>query len=225
MSEIHTIAAEARERAGKGTARAVRRTGRVPAVIYGGKEAPEIISIDRRDVMRELHRGGFTSKLFEIALGERRLRVLPRDVQLDPVSDQAIHVDFMRVGADARIRVMVPVVFTAELESPGLKRGGVLNVVRHEIEFYCRADAIPDRITISLAGREIGDSIHISHVALPDGVAPVITDRDFTVATVAPPTVVREAEAEAKPAAEAAAGEAKPAAPAAADKADKKAGS
>ncbi len=203
MSEIQTIAAEARGRAGKGTARAVRRTGRVPAVIYGGKEAPELISVDQLEVLRELHRGGFTSKLFEVAVGERRTRVLPRDVQLDPVTDRPIHVDFMRVSTDARIRVLVPVVFTGELESPGLKRGGVLNVVRHEIECYCRADAIPDRITISLAGREIGDSIHISHIALPDGASPVIADRDFTVATVAPPTVSRETEV--KPAAEAAA--------------------
>ena len=163
-------------------------------MIYGDKQEPALISIDERDVLRELHRGGFTSKLFDIDVGGSMTRVLPRDVQLHPVTDRPIHVDFMRVGQDAKIRVMVPVVFVNDLASPGLKKGGVLNVVRHEVEFYCGAGAIPDHITIDLTGREIGDSIHISSIALPEGVSPVISDRDFTVATVAPPTVSREGE-------------------------------
>jgi large subunit ribosomal protein L25 len=217
MSDIQTIAAEARDRAGKGTSRAVRRTGRVPAVIYGNKQDPELISIDERGVLRELQRGGFLSKLFDIEVNGRKTRVLPRDVQLHPVSDRPIHVDFMRVAEDSRIRVMVPVVFANELDSPGLKRGGVLNVVRHQIEFYCAADSIPHHVTINLAGSEIGDSIHISAIELPKNVTPVISDRDFTVATVAPPTVIRDPDA--KPAEAGAGGAAAPGA-----EAEKKAG-
>jgi large subunit ribosomal protein L25 len=198
MSETNTIVAEARDRAGKGTARAVRRTGRIPGVVYGNKEPPELISLDTKSVVRELHRGSFTSKLFDLEIGGKKLRVLPRDVQLDPVTDRPVHVDFLRIAADSRIRVMVPTVFIDETQSPGIKRGGVLNIVRHEIEFYCRADSIPANITISLAGMDIGHSVHISHVTLPEGVRPVIADRDFTVATVAAPTIV--AEVEVKPA-------------------------
>jgi large subunit ribosomal protein L25 len=219
MSEVNTIVAEARDRAGKGTARAVRRTGRVPGVVYGNKEAPALISMESKLLVRELHRGSFTSKLFDLEIDGKKIRVLPRDVQVDPVYDRPIHVDFLRIAADSRIRVMVPTVFTDEGLSPGIKRGGVLNIVRHEIEFYCRADSIPENITISLTGTDIGHSLHISHIKLPDGVRPVITDRDFTVATVAAPTVV--AEVEVKPAeaavegAAAAPGEEKKAEPAA----------
>jgi len=208
MSEISTIVAEMRERAGKGTARAVRRQGRVPAVVYGDKQEPQLLSVELRNLMRELHRGSFTSKLFDIEVGGKKVRVLPRDVQVHPVTDRPVHVDFLRVAADARIRVMVPTSFVNEADSPGLKRGGVLNVVRHEIEFYCRADSIPATIVIDLAGRDIGDSIHISHIALPPGVAPVIADRDFTVATVSAPTVVKEPEVVAAAAAVPAEGEA-----------------
>ena len=188
MSDIHTIVAESRDKGAKGAARAVRRLGRVPAVIYGNKQEPELISVDSRDIMRALHRGAFTSKLVDIEIGGKKNRVLPRDVQLDPVKDRPVHVDFLRIVAASQIRLMVPVIFTDDLKSPGLKKGGVLNVVRHEIEFHCRADSIPERIVISLDGREIGDSIHISSVKLPDGIRPVINTRDFTIATVAPPT-------------------------------------
>lgn len=204
MREVTIIAAEARARAGKGTARATRRTGRVPAVVYGDNRAPELVSVDQKALEKELHHGAFTSRLFDLEVNGARQRVLPRDVQLDPVSDDPVHVDFMRVAKDARIRIFVPVVFTDNEQSPGIKRGGVLNVVRHDIEFYCRADAIPERISISLAGLDIGDSVHISAIKLPDGVRPVIADRDFTVATVAAPTVLSEAEE--KPAAAAAEG-------------------
>ena len=216
MSEISTIVAEVRDRAGKGTARAVRLQGRVPAVMYGDKQEPQLLSVELRNLMRELRLGSFTSKLFDIEVGGKKVRVLPRDVQVHPVTDRPVHVDFLRVAADARIRVMVPTSFINETDSPGLKRGGVLNIVRHEIEFYCRADSIPASIVIDLAGRDIGDSVHISHIALPPGVAPVITDRDFTVATVSAPTVVKEPEVAAAAApAEGEAGTAAAAAPAA----------
>jgi large subunit ribosomal protein L25 len=207
MAEIHTIRAEARDRAGKGPARATRRSGRVPGVLYGEKEPPQLISVEPRELMTELHRPGFFARLIEVEIANgakpAKHRVLPRDVQLDPVTDRPVHVDFMRVGKETPIRVAVPVVFENQGASPGLKRGGILNIVRHDIELICRADHIPERITIDLDGLEIGDSIHIHSVKLPDGVKPTIT-RDFTVASIAAPTAVREEQAAAAAAAAAA---------------------
>ncbi|MCG8356522.1 MAG: 50S ribosomal protein L25/general stress protein Ctc [Kiloniellales bacterium] len=196
MADVHSLAAELKERAGKGAARAVRRGGRVPAVIYGAKKDPVMISLDPRDVSREVNSGGFFATLFDIQVGKSKERVLPRDLQLHPVTDQPLHIDFLRVSAATEVTVEVPCVFINEEESPGLKRGGVLNVVRYEVEVVCRADAIPQQIEIDLTGLEIGDGVHISNVNLPDGVSPSITDRDFTIATVAAPTVVQEEEAE-----------------------------
>ncbi len=202
MSEINKLSAEPRERAGKGAARAARRAGRVPGVIYGAKKDPVMITLDPGDLRREISGGGFFGTLFDVQVGGGSERVLPRDLQLHPVSDRPIHVDFLRVSRDTRLNVMVPVVFLNEEESPGLKRGGVLNVVRYEIELSCQADAIPPQVEIDLTGRDIGDSAHISEVTLPDGVEPTITDRDFTIATIAAPSVVREEAAEAAEAAE-----------------------
>ena len=196
MSDTIALPAEPRERVGKGAARAVRRAGRVPAVIYGDRKDPLTISLDPRDVDRELHRPGFFATLFDVEVGGKKHRVLPRDVQLDPVSDRTVHVDFLRVAQDTEVTVNVPVNFTNDEESPGLKRGGVLNIVRHEIEFSCRADAIPQQIEIDLTGLDIGDSVHISMIQLPDGVIPTITDRDFTIATVAAPSAVKAEAAE-----------------------------
>ncbi|MDJ0970645.1 MAG: 50S ribosomal protein L25/general stress protein Ctc [Kiloniellales bacterium] len=196
MSDTIALPAEPRERVGKGAARAVRRAGRVPAVIYGDRKDPLTISLDPRDVDRELHRPGFFATLFDVEIGGKKHRVLPRDVQLDPVSDRTVHVDFLRVAQDTEVTVNVPVNFTNDEESPGLKRGGVLNIVRHEIEFSCRADAIPQQIEIDLTGLDIGDSVHISMIQLPDGVIPTITDRDFTIATVAAPSAVKAEAAE-----------------------------
>lgn len=210
MREVVTFAAEARARAGKGTARAARLSGRVPAVIYGGETAPESISIDTKALLKELHKGGFLNRLLEIEVGGQKTRVLPRDVQFHPVSDMPIHADFMRVTAGSRIRIWIPVHFEGADQSRGVKLGGVLNIVRHEIEFFCAPDNIPDAITVNLAATEIGDSIHISQIALPEGVKPVI-NRDFTVATLAPPS--GEAEA-AKPEAAAAPAKGGKAAPA-----------
>ena len=208
MSDTIALPAEPRERVGKGAARAVRRAGRVPAVIYGDRKDPLTISLDPRDVDRELHRPGFFATLYDVEVGGKKHRVLPRDVQLDPVSDRTVHVDFLRVAQDTEVTVNVPVNFINEEESPGLKRGGVLNIVRHEIEFSCRADAIPQQIELDLTGLEIGDSVHISMVKLPDGVTPTITDRDFTIATVAAPSAVKAEAAEEQAAAEGEEGEA-----------------
>jgi large subunit ribosomal protein L25 len=194
MAEISIIAAQRRERAGKGPARAARRAGRVPGVIYGSKKDPSMVTLDPRELDRELQTGAFLATIYDVQIDRDKERVLPRDVQFDPVTDRPIHVDFLRVSATSSVTVQVPVNFLNEEESPGLKRGGLLNVVRHEIEMNCRADAIPSSIDIDLAGLDIGDSVHISMISLPDGVAPTITDRDFTIATIAAPTVVQEEE-------------------------------
>jgi large subunit ribosomal protein L25 len=194
MSDVLTLAAEARDRAGKGASRAVRREGRVPAVIYGNKEAAVAIHVEEKLLTKMLHTGHFMNSVVEITVDGKTHRTLPRDVQFHPVSDRPIHVDFLRVSADSLITVNVPVRFENEALSPGLKRGGVLNVVRHEIEMKCPANAIPDDIVVDVTGFEVGDSIHISVVKLPEGVKPVI-DRDFTIATIAAPSGLKSQEA------------------------------
>jgi large subunit ribosomal protein L25 len=208
MSQISILAAEVRDRAGKGAARAARRSGRIPAVIYGNRLEPLLISVDPKSVGRELHRPGFFTRLYDVDIGGQKHRVLPRDVQLDPVTDRPLHLDFLRVSEDSTIHVAVPVQFINQDKSPGLRRGGVLNVVRHEIEMVVRASAIPDHVTVDLAGTDIGTSIHISMIVIPEGAKLTITDRDFTVATVAAPTVEKVAETvvEAAPVAAAATG-------------------
>ena len=198
MSDFNKLSAEPKERAGKGAARAARRAGRVPAVIYGAKKDPVMITLDPRELRREISGGSFFATLFEVAVNGNAERVLPRDLQLHPVSDRPLHVDFLRVSARTRLNVEIPVVFHNEEESPGLKRGGVLNVVRHAIELSCQADSIPPQIDIDLTGLDIGDSVHISEITLPEGVAPTITDRDFTVAGIAAPSVMVEEEEEAE---------------------------
>ncbi len=184
MAEVVEIPATARPRAGKGAARAVRRQGKVPAVIYGEKKEPETIALDANELWKVVQRGRFLSTVLDINVDGQKRRVLPREIQLDPVKDLPIHVDFQRVGASDYVRVVVPVRFINEGASPGLKRGGVLNIVRHEIEVTCPPDRIPEAITVDLTGLEIGRSIHISSVPLGEGVQPTIK-RDFTVATIA----------------------------------------
>ncbi|MCH8861207.1 MAG: 50S ribosomal protein L25/general stress protein Ctc [Proteobacteria bacterium] len=197
MADIQNLAVEPRERAGKGSSRAARRAGRIPAVVYGDKKAPEMITIARNELVRLMSRGTFLTSLFEIELNGKKQRVLPRDLQLDPVYDKPLHVDFLRLSKGATVVIEVPVQFTGEDECPGLKRGGVLNVVRHTIECTCPAEAIPDRLEVSLVGLEINDSIHISGIAMPEGVEPTIADRDFTVATVVAPSGLKTEEEEA----------------------------
>ena len=203
MSEVVNLNAQARQKGGKGPARAVRRAGSIPAVIYGAKEPPLLIAVPPKEAVRELHRPGFFTRRMTITVDGTAHEVLPRDVQLDPVTDRPVHFDFLRITKDSVIEVMVPVVFLNEAASPGLKRGGVLNIVRHEVGLRCRPDAIPEKLAFDLTGTDIGHSIHISAIKLPANVTPVIRDRDFTVATIAAPTVVREAAA--TPAEEAAA--------------------
>jgi len=190
MSEQLTLAAETREQVGKGASRLLRREGRVPAVVYGNNQEPLAIHVEEKALMRLLMTGHFMNSQVMIEAGGQTVRTLPKDVAFDAVTDRPVHVDFLRIGAHTTVHVSVPVVFTDEDDAPGIKTGkGVLNIVQHEIELVCDAAAIPDDITISLAGREIGDSIHISNVTLPKGVTPAITDRDFTIATIVPPTV------------------------------------
>ncbi|HZJ13245.1 MAG TPA: 50S ribosomal protein L25/general stress protein Ctc [Methyloceanibacter sp.] len=184
MAEAIELKAWARQGSGKGGARAVRREGRVPGILYGDKKDPQTIAVDYTAISRQLHTGHFQSTVFTLNVDGTKTRVIPRDVQLDPVRDFPIHVDFLRLSKDALVTVDVPVRFLNEAASPGLKRGGVLNIVRHEIQVRCPSDAIPDHFDVDLTGLEIGDAIHISAMTLPEGVRPTTTDRDFTVATI-----------------------------------------
>ena len=196
MSDALTLPAEARDRAGKGASRVLRREGRVPAVIYGGKEEPTAIHIEAKELVRQLGSGHFMNSIVMIDIGGKMVRTLPKDVALHPVTDRPLHVDFLRLSKDAKIQVAVPVVFVNEDDSPGLKKGGVLNVVRHELELVCESDKIPDEIALDVTGLDIGDSIHISSVTLPEGSVSAITDRDFTIATVVAPSAMKRTEGE-----------------------------
>ncbi len=187
MADTEVIEAVAREGVGKGASRALRRQGRVPAVIYGDKKAPETISVERREIERMMQTGTFLSTLFTINVDGSTSQVIPRDVQTDPVRDFPVHVDFLRLGKGATVTVEVPVNFLNEEDCPGLKRGGVLNVVRYTIEVVCPATSIPESFDADLSGLDLGDSMHISAFDLPEGVTPTITDRDFTVLTIAAP--------------------------------------
>lgn len=189
---VETIVCTQREPGGKGPARRARRAGMVPAIIYGGAEAPITLTLERRLLAQALGDPRFFIRLVDLEVSGAKHRVLPRDVQFDPVSDQPLHVDFLRFDPNKRIAVAVPVRFENERESVGIKRGGILNVVRHEVEVYCTADSIPSELVADLDGLDIGDSVHASSIPLPEGIAFVITERDFTVATVAPPTVLVE---------------------------------
>lgn len=203
MAELTSLAAEPRAGVGKGANRSLRRAGRVPAVIYGEKAPQELISLEARELRRALQSARFFSTLCSLQVNGEAVRVLPREVQSHPVTDEPLHVDFVRVGRGVTVAVTVPVVFTNEDISRGLKRGGVLNVVRREIELLCPVDAIPGEITVDLKDADINDSLHISQVTLPEGVRPAIADRDFTIATISAPTITPEEEEEAAAAEEA----------------------
>ena len=201
MSEALTLPAETR-RAGKGASRALRREGRVPAVVYGGKDEILVVHVEAKELSRQLGTGHFFNSIVEIEVGGKKVRTLPKDVAFHPVSERPLHVDFLRLAADAKVTVNVPVLFVNEEASPGLKRGGVLNIVRHELELVCDSDSIPSDITIDLTGLEVGDSIHIEQVTLPAGSVSAITDRDFTIATIVAPSAMKseEGDTEEKPA-------------------------
>ncbi|MDX2158306.1 MAG: 50S ribosomal protein L25/general stress protein Ctc [Hyphomicrobiaceae bacterium] len=229
MSQTQVIQAVERPSRGKSGARAVRREGRVPGIIYGGDKADQQpIALDENDLSKMIARGRFLATVFEIDVAGARTKAIPRDVQLDPVRDTPVHVDFQRIGADGRVKLRVPVRFINDLLSPGLKRGGVLNIVRREIEVWTPADRIPESFEVNLEGLEIGRSIHISAVTLPEGVRPVIQDRDFTIATIAGASAKGEADETAAGGGEAAAAPAAggdpKAAPAAAAKPEAKGG-
>ncbi|MBR2818079.1 MAG: 50S ribosomal protein L25/general stress protein Ctc [Reyranella sp.] len=217
MSETTKVVAKMRDRAGKGGARSSRREGLIPAVIYGDKQPPMMIAVEPKTIEREVHKEGYFNHRLTIAVDGKDHDVLPRDVQIDPVTDKTLHLDFLRIGADSIITVQVPVHFKNELASPGIKRGGVLNVVLHEITVRTTADKIPEIFEVDLTGLEIGHSIHMSTLNIPEGVRVVTRDNNATVASIAAPTVVREAApAEGAAAAPAAGAAAAPAAGAAA---------
>ncbi len=205
MRQMQELRAEARTGTGKGPAYQVRQKGLVPGVVYGGQGEPENVAVPRHDLERHVGTGTFLTTLFSLDVNGTKTRVIPRDLQLDPVSDRPVHVDFMRLPEGATITLKIPVRFKNHAESPGLKRGGVLNIVRHEVELVCPADLIPEFIEGDLGGMEIHDTLHISAFNLPEGVRPTIKDRDFTVASIVAPTSVIEEQRAAAAAATAAA--------------------
>lgn len=219
---IKQLAATVRDGTGKGAARSVRRDGKVPGVIYGGGETPQAISLDYKALNQLIYAGHFLTTIFEIDIAGRKERVIPRDYQLDVVRDTPLHVDFLRLKAGSTLRVNVPVHFVGQDTSPGLKAGGSLNIVSHAIEMRVPADNIPEALVADISAMGINDSLHISAVTLPEGCKPLIADRDFTIATIAPPSKAEETPAAAAAAAAPAAGAAAPAAGAAAKPAAKK---
>jgi large subunit ribosomal protein L25 len=194
MSDQLTLSAETRNGAGKGASRELRRQNRVPAVIYGNKQEAELIHVEEKALIKLLMTGHFSNSVVEIELDGKKQITIPKDVAFHPVSDRPLHVDFLRIVKGAKVDVEVPVIFVNEDASPGLKRGGVLNIVRHELELICDNDKIPDDIQIDVAGFDIGDSIHISNVKLPKGSESKITDRDFTIATIVAPSALKSTE-------------------------------
>src|SRR5688500_15800513 len=207
MSEQLTLSAEARDRAGKGASRALRNQGRVPAVVYGEKQEPLAIHVAERALVKVLGTGHFMNSVVMIEVGGSQTRTLPKDVQFHPVTDRPLHVDFLRIAEHATVTVHVPIHFINEEDSPGIKRGGVLNAVRHDLELVCDAAEIPEEVVIDLTGLDIGDSLHIGQVKLPEGTASASTDVDYTVATIVAPSVVKSEDAVAAAAAAADEGE------------------
>ena len=194
MSDQLTLSAETRERAGKGASRDLRRQNRIPAVIYGNKQEPVTIHVEEKALIKLLMTGHFMNSVVELNLDGKKEITLPKDVAFHPVTDRPLHVDFLRINKNAKVEVNVPVVFINEDASPGLKRGGVLNVVRHELELVCEADKIPDEIEVDVTGFDVGDSIHISVVTLPKGSVSAITDRDYTIATIVAPSALKSSD-------------------------------
>ena len=192
MPETTTLSAERRTLIGKGAARATRRIGRVPGIIYGGDGEPMPISLEPRELSRALARRGFLATVVEVKVDDAVHRTLPREVQYHPATDEPLHVDFMRVGADTEVTVTVPAAFINQELSIGLRRGGILNIVRHGIALVCQVDNIPEQLVVDLDGLDIGDSVHISALTLPAGSRLTITDRDFTIASIAASSAVRE---------------------------------
>lgn len=194
MANVISIKADGRDRVGKGASRQARRDGFVPAVIYGDKKDPEAIQIPLNEVIRLLNRGGFMSHTYEIDVDGKKTNVLPRDLQVHPVSDIPLHIDFLRLAKGGTVVMEIPVHVVGEEESPGLKRGGVINHTRHEIELEVPNDNIPEAIEVSVAGLDLNEAIKISNVELPKGCKPTITDRDFTILAVVAPSGLKSSE-------------------------------
>ena len=192
MRETLELTVEPRSKLGKGPAYQTRKAGRIPGVVYGGDAAPETVQVDEHTLTRLYNTGSFLQTLVMLETQGKKTRVIPRAVQLDPVTDRPVHVDFMRLTPGGRISLDIPVHFRGQENSPGIKRGGVLNIVRHEVALLCPVDNIPEYIEGDLAGLDIGDSQHIEAFTLPEGVKPMIRERNFTVATIAPPTTFTE---------------------------------
>lgn len=205
MTQVVTLAAELRDRAGKGASHAIRREEKIPAVIYGDKQAPMMITMELKIATRYALKGDFFTSLFDIDVGGKKHRVLPRDAQFDPVSDRPIHIDFLRVSPKTKVRVEVPVVFINADKSPGIKRGGTLNIVHHEIEVTCSPDKIPAKFEVSLEGLQINDTVHLTAIQFPEGVKPVSHEKSYTIASIAVPSAIRSEAVEAAQAAAAAA--------------------
>ncbi len=198
MSDTLTLLAETRDRAGKGASRVLRREGRVPAVIYGNKETPLSIHVEEKELARQLGTGHFFNSVVDIEVGGQKLRTLPKDVAFHPVTSRPLHADFLRLSAHSKIHVDVPVLFINEADSPGLKRGGVLNIVRHELELICEPESIPEDIQIDLTGLEVGAAIHIGDIKLPAGVTSGIHEHDATIATIVAPSALKSEEGDAE---------------------------
>lgn len=196
MTATPQLDVQLREGTGKGATRALRREGRVPAVLYGGEEAPAHFSLDPIQLDKELHKTGFMSKVFELPLQGKKEKALARAVQFHPVTDRPLHVDFYRVTKGAKITVFVPIQFINELVSPGIKRGGVLNIINHNLEVVADVDRIPSHIEVDLTGLEIHDTIHLNHLKLPEGVVPAHPERDNDIANIVAPTVMKQTEGE-----------------------------
>jgi large subunit ribosomal protein L25 len=194
MSDTLTLSAQTRERAGKGASRALRLEGRVPAVVYGNKQEPLSITLEEKVLIKAMANGHFMNSVVMIDGVGQAIRTLPKDVQFHPVTDRPLHVDFLRIGEHSTVHVNVPVVFVDEELAPGIKRGGVLNVVAHELELICDAAEIPDQITISLTGLEVGDSIHLAQITLPAGTKTASEETDFTIATIVAPSALKSSE-------------------------------
>ena len=207
MAKENTLDIQLRESTGKSASKKVLASGRIPSVVYGLNEDPLSISVESLKVQKELKAGGFLTKIYSLNINGKESLAIPRDVQFHPLSDLPVHIDFLRLGADSKVVLDIPATFINHELSPGLKRGGVLNIVRRTIQVSCPANNIPEEIVFDLDGLEIGDAIHISSTRLPEGTVPTITDRDFTIGTVAAPTVVKEPETEAPAEGEAAEGD------------------
>jgi len=192
MSTVTTLNLSPRTLSGTGSARAIRSSGLVPGIIYGNKKAPEMIAIDPQILLTECLQPGFFSKLYSVAIEGKMQEVLAKSVQFHPVTDRPLHVDFMRVSKDAKVHVFVPIIFINDDKAPGIKRGGVLNIVHHTLELVCPAQSIPEKLVVDLTGRDINQTVHLEELDLPEGVAAAHPDRDTTIATIVAPTIMEE---------------------------------